>query len=110
MSFRVISETVNVKKMRPFLFGENWKGETPSVGLNLNEIDSRFLFLSLDSERILETVQNIPHRRTLDNAAIVNFSENDRIYDTAFLLPILCDSLRPSVAVDMIQLLKSGVV
>ena len=93
------------KQLRPFMFGESQKESDPDAGLNLTQRDSKKFFLSLERTRILHSIKNVPLLRTPDD----KFEEYDDVtYDPAFMLPIMCDSLRPSVAVDLIQLINSG--
>ena len=95
----------SIKQLRPFMFGESQKESDPDAGLNLTQRDSKKFFLSLERTRILHSIKNVPLLRTLDT----KFEEYDDVtYDPAFMLPIMCDSLRPSVAVDLIQLINSG--
>ena len=95
----------SIKQLRPFMFGESQKEVDSDAGLNLTQRDSKKFFLSLERNRILHSIKNIPLLRTPDTT----FEEYDEVtYDPAFMLPIMCDSLRPSVAVDLIQLINSG--
>ena len=95
----------SIKQLRPFMFGESQKESDPDAGLNLTQRDSKKFFLSLERTRILHSIKNVPLLRTSDE----KFDDYDDVtYDPAFMLPIMCDSLRPSVAVDLIQLINSG--